>query len=67
MFDKDSNTVIIIENGYQHYAEVEKDDEIQGFLKNFLHLVHQNVRNWNRFMLIKAEIHTLSNDLRRNL
>jgi hypothetical protein len=46
-----------------------KKNKIQGFSKNFLlrRLVHQNLGNWKRFMLIKVEIHTLSNDLRRNL
>jgi hypothetical protein len=47
----------------------EKENKIQGFSKNFLFhgIVHQNLNNWIRFMLIKVEIHTLSNDLRRNL
>jgi hypothetical protein len=30
-------------------------------------IVHLNLDNWIRFILINVEIHTLSNDLRRNL
>jgi hypothetical protein len=52
-----------------HADEEENENKIQGFSKNILlrGLVHQNLGNWIRFMLTKAEIHTLSNDLRRNL
>jgi hypothetical protein len=46
-----------------------KEGEIQGFYLNFLlhGLVYQDLGSWIRFMLIKVEIHTLSNDLRRKL
>jgi hypothetical protein len=62
MFVKDSKTVILMKKGHQHDAE-------GGISKKFLlhGLVNQNLGNWNRFMLIKVEIHILSNDLRRNL
>jgi hypothetical protein len=45
-----------------------KEGEIQGFSLNFLlhGLVYQNLGSWIRFMLIKVEIHTLTNDLRKN-
>jgi hypothetical protein len=48
---------------------VEKENKIQGISKKFLlhGLVHQNLGNWNRFILIHFEIHTLPNDLRRHL
>jgi hypothetical protein len=69
MFVKDSKTVVLTKKGYQHDAEKEKGNKIQGFSNNFLlcGLVQKNLGNWIRFMLIKVEIHTLSNDLRRNL
>jgi hypothetical protein len=69
MFVKDSKTVVFMKKGHQMVAEEEKDKKNQGFLKNLLlrRLVHQILGNWIRFMLIKVEIHTLSNDLRRNL
>jgi hypothetical protein len=68
MFVKDSKTVILIK-GHQQDAEEEKENKIQGFSKNYLlrRLILQNLGNWIIFMLIKVEIHTLSNDLRRNL
>jgi hypothetical protein len=68
MFVKDSKTVILIK-GHQQDAEEEKEKKIQGFSKNYLlrRLILQNLGNWIIFMLIKVEIHTLSNDLRRNL
>jgi hypothetical protein len=52
-----------------HDAQEEKENIVQEFSKKILlrGLVHQNLGNWNRFMLLKVEIHTLSNDLRRNL
>jgi hypothetical protein len=58
-----------MKKGHQHAAEEENENKIQGFSKNFLlrGLVHQNLGNLIRFMLTKVEIHTLSNDLRRNL
>jgi hypothetical protein len=60
MFVNDSKTVILLENDHQHDAEEEEENEIRGFTKNYLFrgLVYQNVGNWNRFMLIKVEIHT---------
>jgi hypothetical protein len=47
----------------------EKKRKIQGFSKKILlcGLVDQNSGNWIRIMLIKIEIHTLSNDLGRHL
>jgi hypothetical protein len=36
MFVKDSEIVILLENGYKNDAEEEKDKKIQGFSKNFL-------------------------------
>jgi hypothetical protein len=56
-----------MKKGHQYDAGEETDTKIQGFSKNFLlcGLVYQNLSNWIRFMLIKDEIHTLSNDLRR--
>jgi hypothetical protein len=69
MFLNDSKTVILLENDHQHDAKEEKENKIQGLTKNYLFrgLVYQNVDKWNRFMSTKAEIPTLSNDLRRNL
>jgi hypothetical protein len=69
MFVKDIKTVIFMKKGHQHDAEEEKENNIQRLSKKILlrRLVHQNLGNWKRFMLIKVEIHTLSNDLRRNL
>jgi hypothetical protein len=68
-FVKDSTTVLLLHNDHQDDDEEEKDNKIQGFSKNFLlrGLVYQDEGNWIRFMLIKDEIHMLSNDLRRNL
>jgi hypothetical protein len=59
-------TVILMKKGLQHDAQKEIENKIQGFSKNFqlCGLVHQNLSNWNRFMLIIVKIHTLSNDLR---
>jgi hypothetical protein len=53
MFVKNIKIVILLENGYQHDAEEEKEKKIQGFSTN-----HQNLGNWIRFMLIKVEIHS---------
>jgi hypothetical protein len=66
---KDSKTVILMKKGHQYDAEEEKENYIQGFSnKNlFRTLVYQYLTNWIRFKLRKVEIHTLSNDLRRNL
>jgi hypothetical protein len=60
MFVKDSKTVVLMKKGRQHDAEEEKENIIQGFLKNILlrGLIHQNPGKWIRFMLIKVEIHT---------
>jgi hypothetical protein len=68
MFVKDIKTTILLEKGH-HDAEEVKEDKIQGFSLNFLlrDLVYQNLGSWIRFMLIKVEIHTLSNDMRRKL
>jgi hypothetical protein len=45
-----------------------RKNKISKLSKNFLRgLVNQNLGNWNIFMLKIVEIHTLSNDLRRNL
>jgi hypothetical protein len=68
MFVKDSKTVTLIKKGHQHHSEEAKGNKMQGFSKNFmLRERHQDVGNFNRFMLIKVKIHTLSNDFRRNL
>jgi hypothetical protein len=69
MFIKDSKIIILLQNDHQPDAEDEKENKIQGFSKNFLlpGLLHQNLGNWIRFMLTKVEIHTLSNNLRRQL
>jgi hypothetical protein len=53
MFVKDGEIVILMENGHQNDdVEKEKENEIQGFSKNFLlcGLVHQNLGNKIRFM-----------------
>jgi hypothetical protein len=49
MFVKDNKTVILMK--YQHDAEKEKENKIQGFSKHFLlrGLVHPNRGNWMRF------------------
>jgi hypothetical protein len=62
MFVKDSKIVSLVENGH---ADEKKENKIQGFSKNFMLccLVRPNLYNWNRLMLMKVEIHTLSNDL----
>jgi hypothetical protein len=68
MLVKDSEIVILLENGHQNDAEEEKEKKIQGFSKNFLlcRLVHLNLGGkWITFMLTKVEIHALSNDLRK--
>jgi hypothetical protein len=64
-----SKIVVLMKKRHQHDAEEEKEKKIQGFSKIVLlrGLVHQNLSNWIRFMLIKSEMHPLSNDLRRNL
>jgi hypothetical protein len=51
------------------HQQEEKGNEILRFSKKFLlrGLVHQNRCNWIRLMLIKVEIHSLPNDLSRNL
>jgi hypothetical protein len=68
LFVKDSKIVILMKKGHQHDAQAEKENINQGFKKNLLRgLVHQNLSNWIRFMLIKVGIHTLFNDLSRNL
>jgi hypothetical protein len=69
LFVKDSKIVILMKKGHQHDAQEEKENINQGFKKkNLLRgLVHQNLSNWIRFMLIKVGIHTLSNDLSRYL
>jgi hypothetical protein len=69
MFVKDSKTVTLMKNGHHHDADDREEKKIQGFSKNFLlrGLIDLNLGNWNRFMSIKAKIHALSNDLRRNL
>jgi hypothetical protein len=69
MFVKDIKIVILLDNGHHHDAEEEKEKKIQGFSTNLLlrALVHQNLDHCIRFILRKDEIHTLSNDLRRNL
>jgi hypothetical protein len=63
MFVKDSKTVVLTKKGYQHDEKEEKGKE------NFLlcGLVQKKLGYWIRFMLTIVEIHTLSNDLRRNL
>jgi hypothetical protein len=62
MLVKDSKTEILMETGHQQDAEEEKENKIRGFFKNFLphRLVHLNLGNWNRFVLIKGEIHTMT-------
>jgi hypothetical protein len=69
MFAKDCKTVILMKKGQENDVEQEKYNKNQRFSKNLLlrGLVHQNLSNWIRFILTKDEIHTLSNDLRRNL
>jgi hypothetical protein len=68
MFVKDIKIVILLDNGHHHDAEEEKEKK-KGFSTNLLlrALVHQNLDHCIRFILRKVEIHTLSNDLRRNL
>jgi hypothetical protein len=60
MFVKDSKTVVFLKKGHHHDTVEEKEGKIQGFLKKFMlrGLVHQNLGNWIRFMLIKVEIYT---------
>jgi hypothetical protein len=66
MFVKDSEMVILFEKGHHDDRGKKKTNDYQEkFLLN--RLVHLNLDNWIRFMFIKVEIHTLSNDLRRNL
>jgi hypothetical protein len=69
MFVKASKTIILMNKGHQHDSAKETKKKIQGFSGKFLlrGLVHQNRGNWYRFMLIKVEIHTLSNDFWGNL
>jgi hypothetical protein len=47
MFVKDIKTVILMKTSYQHDAEEEKENKIQGFSKNFLTygFVYQNLGN----------------------
>jgi hypothetical protein len=67
-FVKDSKTVILMKEGHQQDSKDAKRNKMQGFSKNFmLRERHQDVGNFNRFMLTKVKIHTLSNDFRRNL
>jgi hypothetical protein len=63
MFVKYSKIIILLENGHRHAAGRKKNKDFV-LLRG---LAHQNLGNWISFLLIKVEIHTLSNDLMRNL
>jgi hypothetical protein len=55
--------VTLFEKGNQHDDDGEKEKDFQEkFLLN--RLVHLNLDHWIRFMFVKVEILTLSNDLR---
>jgi hypothetical protein len=59
----------LFKNGHEDDVEEEKKRKSKDFQENYLlrGIIHLNLDNWIRFILIKVEIHTLSNDLRRHL
>jgi hypothetical protein len=68
MLVEDSIRLIHLKIDHQHDAKEEKENKIQGFSKNIpASWTYSSDRVQLRFILVKVQIHTLSNDLRGNL